>query len=159
MKPHDSKQKPNSSKAQATVEFALILLVLLAVLYGIIEISRLLFVNVQIENAAREGAHYKALHPSADADCIKDIIEDMLSSMDTSTLSVSMTPPVIPGAIPPLHSDVGVVVTYDWTSLVNFMPDMNSFTLRQLGPLRLSSTGKSLVETTYDDDLLACSGD
>jgi Flp pilus assembly protein TadG len=158
MKLHDSKRKLNSTNGQATVEFALILIVLLAVLYGIIEISRLLFINVQIENAAREGAHYIALHPLAKT-CVKeDVIRPMLSGMDTSDDRVSVnasTQPFQPSGVPPLYSALTVTVTYRWESLVNFMPNMKTFTLEPLGPFNLSSTSTSLIETA---DRSQCAG-
>ena len=42
-------------RGQATVEFALIVVILFTMLYGILEMSRLLFINAELENTAREG--------------------------------------------------------------------------------------------------------
>src|SRR5437016_3151371 len=77
MEKHRIPQVSTSRHGQVTVEFALVLVVLLAVLYGIIEISRLMLINGEIQNAAREGAHYVALHPEADAvGCVQKYIID-----------------------------------------------------------------------------------
>ena len=53
---------------QAAVEFALVFIVLVAVIYGILEISRLIFINAELQNAAREASRYAARHPFVSAD-------------------------------------------------------------------------------------------
>ena len=50
-------------KGQTTVEFALIAFILFAMVYGIIEVSRLIYVNAAVDNGAREGASYLAFNP------------------------------------------------------------------------------------------------
>ena len=49
-------------RGQATVEFALVATILLALVLGIVEVGRLVFISNELSNAAREGAHYLALH-------------------------------------------------------------------------------------------------
>jgi len=51
-------------RGQGLVEFALILPVLLLVLVGIFEFARILFIYVNVSNAAREGARYGVVHPT-----------------------------------------------------------------------------------------------
>lgn len=64
MIPHElSVQKPSKHKAkraQAMVEFMLALPVLVALLYGIIEVSRLIFIFASVANASRQAARYGA---------------------------------------------------------------------------------------------------
>jgi Flp pilus assembly protein TadG len=50
-------------RAQALVEFALILPVLVLILMGIIDLGRGIYAYSVVASAAREGAHYGILHP------------------------------------------------------------------------------------------------
>jgi hypothetical protein len=54
------KRKQKSKRAQAMVEFMLALPVLVALLYGIIEVSRLIFIFASVANASRTAARYGA---------------------------------------------------------------------------------------------------
>ncbi|MFN8433819.1 MAG: TadE/TadG family type IV pilus assembly protein [Anaerolineales bacterium] len=49
-----------SSRAQAIVEFMLVLPILVLILYGIIEVSRLVFIFASVSNASRQAARYGA---------------------------------------------------------------------------------------------------
>jgi hypothetical protein len=50
-------------RGQATVEFALVILFLLLLLFGIVDFSRLFFAYATMSNAVREGARYAIVHP------------------------------------------------------------------------------------------------
>jgi hypothetical protein len=52
------KFNPKKSKAQAMVEFAIVLPILLLVVYGLIEVGRLLFIYSSVNNATRQAARY-----------------------------------------------------------------------------------------------------
>lgn len=52
--------KPRRFRAQAMVEFMLVLPVLVILLYGIIEFSRLIFIFASVSNASRQAARYGA---------------------------------------------------------------------------------------------------
>jgi Flp pilus assembly protein TadG len=52
------KSNPNKSKAQAMVEFAIALPILLLLLYGLLETGRLLFIYASVTNATRQAARY-----------------------------------------------------------------------------------------------------
>ncbi len=142
-----------SAKGQATVEFALVLLVLLAVVYGIIEISRLMLANAEISNAAREGAHYAALHPRVNAyTCLRNkIILPRLTMADKDSANLSVTRLPLDGAPDSAFTfphTIAVTVNYQWTSLVNIMPDMGSMTLKPFGPLMLHATSAEPIENS-----------
>ena len=51
------------SKAQGLIEFAFISLILFMLLFGILEMGRLMFIFSQISSAAQEGTRYGATHP------------------------------------------------------------------------------------------------
>ena len=53
-----SPKYPSKTRAQAILEFALILPILIMLLYGIIEVGRLIFVFASVANASRQAARY-----------------------------------------------------------------------------------------------------
>lgn len=53
-------RKPAKQLGQAIVEFALVLPILLLLLYGIVEVSRLVFIYLSVTNASRQAARYGA---------------------------------------------------------------------------------------------------
>jgi len=55
--------KKRASIGQSIVEFALILPGMLLLLMGVLEIGRLLYIKVALQNAAREGAYYLSYYP------------------------------------------------------------------------------------------------
>lgn len=134
-------------RGQATVEFALVLLILLALLYGILEISRLLFINAELENAAREAGHYAALHPTVSASYLRtNVIAPRLSLIDKNSPDFAVGAPTFPqGGIGP-HYPVQIAVTFTWTSMVNIAPDMDNWALKPLGPLVLKASSTNLIE-------------
>src|SRR6266545_2337009 len=52
------KQKYFNEQAQAIVEFAIVLPILLVLLVGILEVGRMIFIYAAINNASREAARY-----------------------------------------------------------------------------------------------------
>lgn len=117
------------------MEFALVAIVMLALLYGIIEVSRLVFINSEIENAAREGARYAALHTGVNADSLRDAIHEKLALADRSALTISG--PNYPDGSRCSFCRVEVSLTYQWNTLVSLL---------QLGPLELRSNSTQLIE-------------
>ncbi len=133
------------SKGQATVEFALVLVLMVAVLFGILEISRLLFMTAELENAAREAVRYASLHPGAslDTECLKNnAIAPKLTLVKPQDVTVDIYMEKGLGALYPVE----VTLNYRWNSLVNIMPDMNTFTLKPLGPIDLRAVSKRFIE-------------
>jgi Flp pilus assembly protein TadG len=57
-------------RGQSAVEFGLILPILIVLLAGTIDVGRLLFAAVAIEEAAQEGAFFAAYRPCSEADVI-----------------------------------------------------------------------------------------
>lgn len=142
--------RPRSARAargQAAVEFALVAVVLMALIYGIMEISRLLLINAELENAVREGVHYAALHPdSATAAYLKTtVMGPHLTLIDVNSPNFVVNAPTFPNGVGPYYP-VEVTASYSYTSLINFMPDVTRFTLRPLGPILLQATSTKLIE-------------
>ncbi|MCL4272103.1 MAG: pilus assembly protein, partial [Anaerolineales bacterium] len=53
-------KRPRHFRAQAMVEFMLALPLLLIILYGVIEVSRMIFILASVANASRQAARYGA---------------------------------------------------------------------------------------------------
>ena len=79
-----------SERAQALVEYALILPILLLPLFGIIELGMVVFSRSTIANAAREGARYGMIHPD-DAEGIEAAARSLTTGLDGERLQVSST--------------------------------------------------------------------
>jgi hypothetical protein len=147
-------KKPEPSKGQATVEFALVLIVLVALVYGVLEVSRLFLINAEIDNAAREASHYAALHPRVTQVQLRDIIAPKLTLIDKNSPDLEVDQPCFPNVTPPCRSDaprgpfdpVQVTVRYTWRSFVNIIPDMSTLSLKPFGPILLSAESTSLIE-------------
>ena len=143
-----------AKKGQAVVEFALVLIVLVAMLYGILEVSRMFFMNAEVENAAREASHYAALHPGVDSAYLRqNVIGTKLALIDKNSSDLVISEPCFLKAtscsdragVGPFYP-VKVTVSYTWRSLINFVPDMNSMTLKPLGPVTLTAESTALIE-------------
>ena len=122
-------------RGQATMEFAIVSIIMVALLYGIIEVSRLIFINSEVENAAREGARYAALHHGVNPDSLRDTIYGKLALADRSALTISG--PNYPDGSRCSFCRVEVSLVYDWNTLVSLL---------QLGPLQLRSNSTQLIE-------------
>ncbi|MFA5872999.1 MAG: TadE family protein [Anaerolineales bacterium] len=55
---HSSSRKPGRQNAQGMVEFALVMPILLLVIYGVLEVGRLIFTFSIVASASREAARY-----------------------------------------------------------------------------------------------------
>lgn len=115
---------------QSLVEFALVAPVLLILMIGILDVGRAVNAYVTISNAAREGSHYAALHPTASPGAIESAVRARVVPLDASTVDVTTSyydgtafqtfPPSggIPTSSPkPSFIPVRVQVTYDWNAV------------------------------------------
>lgn len=62
---HRGHNSPRKSRGQSLVEFALVLPVFLLCLAGALDLGRVFFANISLNNAAREGAFEAAKHPTS----------------------------------------------------------------------------------------------
>lgn len=77
------------NRAQALVEMALVLTILLLLLAGIIEFGRVFSAQLIVSHASREGARLGAINP--DDDAIKAKVWDAAGALDTSKISVDIS--------------------------------------------------------------------
>ena len=54
---------PDGERGQGLLEFALVVVFLLIVMFGIIDFARIFFGYATMSNGVREGAHYAVVHP------------------------------------------------------------------------------------------------
>src|SRR5438552_5744439 len=114
-------------KGQTAVEFALVIIVLMALIYGIIEIGRLILINAELENAVREGVHYAALHPdNATGDYLRvNVIGPRLTLIDRNSTDLVISDAGLPHGVG-FGLPVMVTATYQYNSWINFVPDMRT---------------------------------
>lgn len=113
-------------RGATTVEFAIIFVLLISVLFGIIEFGILLYDNHILTNASREGARAGVVMRNirlSDAE-IKAIVEDyaadyMVSFGSSSTLNISIFPPEAARTGPSLFgTELVVDVKYPFNFLI-----------------------------------------
>lgn len=126
---------PRPAKGQAAVEFALILVFLMAILLGVLEVSRLMFINAEINNAAREGARYASITPGVTETALRTYVRSKLTLANPA--QVSVLGPTYASDVRCVFCQVSVTVQYRWESFV---------ALLNLGPIDLSATATKLVE-------------
>lgn len=136
-----NRQERTTRRGQGTVEMALVMVLLLALVYGILEISRLILINSEIESAAREGAQFASLRPN-DVAGIEARARSRLFLADPS--AVTIVGPTFPRGGLCISCPVEVSVTYQWRALVPFVPQDG--TLLGIGPIDLSSKSTKLIE-------------
>lgn len=140
-------------KGTSTVEFAIILPLLLVILFGIIEFSLVFYDKAMITNASREGARAGIVFRS-DADTgvyspmaqgeISQVVNDYLGTPPNSRLITSTNAPAITTVVPTQCPDltaapprqITVTVTYPYTFWI--LPNLVS-TLVGFNPLSLTA--------------------
>jgi Flp pilus assembly protein TadG len=141
---------PGSQKGQSLVEMAIMMVVLLIILGGVLDLGRMYFTYLALQNAAGEGAAYGAINPewedngdNADPDNITYRVqtESTGSLIDWSNTLVDVTVPTIAGGSP-----LTVSVTYTYTVIT---PMIQVITGEEV---RLRATDTQLIFLTEDDD-------
>jgi len=101
----------NLHTGQAVVELALLLPVLILILVGILDLGRIYGAQVTITNAAREGARYGAIYPTASAIQTRAAQEAAAGGITGVTTNISPTLPVGSG------TPIAVTVQYNFPML------------------------------------------
>jgi Flp pilus assembly protein TadG len=130
------------------VEFSLSLIVIVALLYGLLEISRLVLARIEIDNAAREGSQYAALHAGTTGQYLRQhVLTSKLPLIGTGDPNLQVSDPQYPEGGNGPYLPISVTVVYTWTSWVNFVPSFAPLRLGPLGPIRLESVATSFNES------------
>lgn len=99
------------SRAQALVEFALILPVLALLLVAILDLGRMFYSYEALANAAREGARYYALHPGEVAATEERVRAELDGRVSPVTITVACPES---GSCANLNPGQEVRVTVSW---------------------------------------------
>ncbi len=93
------------------IEFAVLLPVFLALIYGMFEFSRIAWTQSTLEYAVEEAARFAMVNPSASATQITNIANDSAAGLDAAEITINVTFVTLGG---------GQFVTVDGT--YNFVP-------------------------------------
>jgi Flp pilus assembly protein TadG len=118
-----SKHPRAGSRGQSLVEFSLSALLLVLLMFGVFEISRMLLVFTTVANAARAGCRYAVVHGSDDAatsNQIKTLVKGYLSAAPMSFANATIAIGGTGGAGGNIGTTVSVTVTYPYDPWVGF---------------------------------------
>jgi Flp pilus assembly protein TadG len=136
------------TSGSSLVEFSLVLVLLMLVILGVVEMSRMVLVYTTIANAARAGARYAIVHgrnrtgpsavdsPSTPSDysqvCI--VVKNFASAglLDTSKLTCTNRITVTYTPDNKVGSSVQVYVTYPYDPWITYFVPLSSVTLRSI---------------------------
>jgi len=124
-------------KGQATVEFALVVVLLLLVVFGIIDFSRLIFSYATMSNGVREGARYAVVHPGTEheAEIIARAQQMMVVIGGTANVTVSYPDGDKPGG--PYCSHLCRVVVRATSNFNAWTPVIPAFELQAQATMHL----------------------
>ena len=127
------------SRGQSLVEFSLSALMLVLVMFGIFEMSRMLLVYTTVSNAARAGARYAIVHGAhsnspATSASITTVVKNYLSAAPVNTSIATITASGY-GGLP--GTTVIVNVTYPYDPWVGFYTHLFS--------INISSTTRGVI--------------
>lgn len=80
------------SAGQALAEFALALIVLMLIVMGIVDLSRAVFIQSALANAAREGARYAIVRPGVSDTEVIEKAKAQIAGFDANAVSVTVGP-------------------------------------------------------------------
>ena len=89
---HDMPILRNRKHGQALMEVALILPILILLVLGALQVGIIIFTNIVVENAAREGANYLAYHPADQSNLLTVVTNEAKNSSGASMMILSATP-------------------------------------------------------------------
>jgi Flp pilus assembly protein TadG len=123
----------HTEPGQAAVEFALVGLVFFSLVYGILEVGRLVFIHAEIHNAAREGAHFLSLNPGASQADLESRARSKLAMTPRAETTITRT-----GSS--CHfCRAEVAVSYTWTPMVR---------ITGMGPIVITRSAVKIIESS-----------
>jgi Flp pilus assembly protein TadG len=131
----------NDCRGQALVEFALVSVLLLALIFAVLEFGRMMLVYTTIANAARVGARYAIVH-GGDSSGTTTVVKGFLKAgtVNTSTATVTVQLPGYPdgtsaNCFTP-GCQVTVKVSYPYDPLLGYFP---------LGSINFTSSSEGVI--------------
>jgi len=122
--PKNERAKPKGNERGSTaIEFSLILPIMLALVFGIVDFGRLLFSYEVLTNAAREGARQgiKLVTPELTKSDMTTIVNTAIDNsllLDSTNATVNTQWPVVPTPGNPTARDLQVSVAYNFNFLM-----------------------------------------
>ncbi|MCS7467214.1 pilus assembly protein [Stieleria sp. ICT_E10.1] len=116
-------RKKQTRRGAATVEFALIVPVMLTFTFGLIEMGRISMIKEAVVQASREGARV-GIRPTASIEDVQTRINEELAIMNLTSAVVTITPSFLEEAEP--GDDIKVRITIP-ISEVSYVPGFFSF--------------------------------
>lgn len=116
---------------QSLVEFALVAPIFFLMLFGVIEMGRLIWINHELANGTREAARFAMVRGSEASACatvtdLENVILDRTSAIQSGQLDLT-------GNTGPLCGEPGTKVVieaeYDFDPMLGIIPGLNSLTL------------------------------
>jgi TadE-like protein len=125
-----------SQRSQALVEFALISPIFLLVMFGAIDISRLLYTYAAISSAARDGARTASLSSSLFSDCqiiqeVELVGQGFPVEMDPNSVAGNSDPNNPSGSLQPTAPPPNVGYAYIWPAVATGNPPDSNCTSAQ----------------------------
>ena len=77
------------------IEFAVLLPVFLALIYGLFEFSRIAWTQSTLEYAVEEAARFAMVNPTASATQITDVANDSAAGLDAAEIIITVTFPTV----------------------------------------------------------------
>lgn len=107
---------------QGLVEFSVAFVLIIILLFGVIEVGRLVLVYTTITNAAADGVRYGIVHGAdspATASDIQTVVTNYLTWMNTASPPLTITVTNAGGAV---GSTVTVNVVYAYDPMTSYVP-------------------------------------
>lgn len=133
MKDFRRQDKPDTERGQALLEFAMVIVLLLLLIFGIIDFARVFFGYATMANGVREGARYGIVHPEDEAG-IKAAARSMMVVIGAAVdVQVNYLDKNVDGSDCKTHlCTIQVVATSDfgvWTPIIPNIPMMAMATM------------------------------
>ncbi|HZQ54667.1 MAG TPA: TadE/TadG family type IV pilus assembly protein [Bryobacteraceae bacterium] len=113
-------QKIADERGSSLVEFSLVAFMLLMVIFGVVEISRMVLVYTDVANAAREGTRYVSVHGSESTSDIQNVVKNALKVAPIDPARATVTPSIT--NTPGQPSTITITVAYQYDPFTTYFP-------------------------------------
>lgn len=139
-----NRQRIQSTRAQALVEIALLLPMLLFLTLGALDFGRLFYTKIMLTNAAREGVNYLSRHPEDLSNGYYNTYLAIDEELNNSILNMITLTKQVPENCCTAGQYVGVTVTANNIDL--FLAPLYRIFFSVDDPIDISSTAKMVVQ-------------